>query len=504
MKMVDASIQSWPLHGRRATQALEQSASEGLQPHALMQRAGLAVAKLALALAPHARTIWIACGPGNNGGDGALAAVHLTAWGKRVVLTGIGDPARAPPDALAAWQQAARAGQLPQRLSEDAPQLEDGDICIDALLGVGASRAPEGEMARCIALLNVSAAAVLAIDLPSGLDADTGSHAGSDAARARGGDNWVRAHWTLSLLTLKPGLFTSLGRDAAGEVWFDDLGVQAGSANADAQLNARSGPRPRPHASHKGSYGDLAVVGGAPGMLGAAVLAATAALHGGSGRVFLCALQPMDAGALIAHPELMPRALEAMDPAHTSVVCGCGGGDAVHAVLPRLLSRSRALVLDADALNAIARDSALQSLLLRRAASTGQVCTTVLTPHPLEAARLLGSSTTQVQANRLQAARDLAQRFRCVVVLKGSGTVIAASGQLPAINATGNARLASAGTGDVLAGMIGARLAQGQDAFSAACAAVYEHGFLADRWPLGSALTAGALAKAVGGNPPTL
>ena len=237
MRKIDASSQSWPLHGRHATQALERSASEGLPPHALMQRAGLAVVKLALALAPHARTIWIACGPGNNGGDGAEAAVHLAAWGKRVVLTNIGDPARAPPDALAAWQQAASAGLIPLRLSDDLPQLEDCDLCIDALLGVGASRAPEGEMARCIALLNASVAPVLAIDLPSGLDSDTGTHAGSDEAGTAGGDNWVKADWTLSLLSLKPGLFTGLGRDASGKVWFDDLGVEAGSASADAHLN---------------------------------------------------------------------------------------------------------------------------------------------------------------------------------------------------------------------------------------------------------------------------
>ena len=208
----------------------------------------------------------------------------------------------------------------------------------------------------------------------------------------------------------------------------------------------------------------------------------------------------MDAGALTLHPELLPRGLEAVDPAHTTMVCGCGGGDMVREALPRLLSRSRALVLDADALNAIAKDGSLQTLLERRAAAMGQACATVLTPHPLEAARLLGSSAAQVQANRLQAARELAQRFQCVVVLKGSGTVIAAPGQLPAINATGNARLASAGTGDVLAGMIGARLAQGQDAFDAACAAVCEHGFLADAWPQGSALTASALARSVGGS----
>lgn len=501
MKKVDVSSQSWPLHGQSATRALEKSASANLLPHELMQRAGLAVAKLALALAPHARTIWIACGPGNNGGDGAQAALHLAAWGKRVVLTSVGDPAQAPPDAHAAWQQAARAGLLPVCLGDSGLQLGRSDLCIDALLGVGANRAPEGDMARHITLLNANAAPILAIDLPSGLNADTGTCAGSDAANAPSSRDWVKADWTLSLLSLKPGLFTGLGRDAAGEVWFDDLGVDASAINAMAKLYAPVHQQARPHASHKGNYGDLAVVGGAPGMLGAAVLAATAALHGGAGRVFLCALQPIDGADLIARPELMLRALDAVDPARTTMVCGCGGGGTVHAALPRLLSRSVALVLDADALNAIAVDSALQTLLTRRATSTGQACSTVMTPHPLEAARLLGSSTAKVQANRLEAAQDLAQHFQCVVVLKGSGTVIAAPGQLPTINMTGNARLASAGTGDVLAGMIGARLAQGQDAFKAACAAVHEHGLLADLWPGHSALTAGALANAVGCQP---
>ena len=502
MKKLAAFSQSWPLHGRSATQALEQSAAQGLPPHALMQRAGLAVARLALALAPHARTIWIACGPGNNGGDGAQAAVHLASWGKRVMLTRIGDPNQAPADALGAWQQAGAAGLTPAPMDESAAQLEAGDLCIDALLGMGALRAPEGELARCIALLNASKAPVLAVDLPSGLDADTGTCAASDAAPSAGSDGLVAADWTLSLLSLKPGLFTGLGRDAAGEIWFDELGVDAGAAKPQARLNAPAMPDRRLHASHKGSYGDLAVVGGAPGMLGAATLAATAALHGGAGRVFLCALQPVDAGALIEYPELMPRGLDAIDPAHITVICGCGGGALVHAALPRLLSRSRALVLDADALNAIAKDSALQTLLERRAAAKGQACQTVLTPHPLEAARLLGSSTALVQANRLQAVQSLARRFQCIVVLKGSGTVIAAPGQLPVINRTGNARLASAGTGDVLAGMIGARLAQGQGAMDAACAAVREHGLLADNWPLGSALTASALARSVGGTPP--
>jgi hydroxyethylthiazole kinase-like uncharacterized protein yjeF len=159
-----------------------------------------------------------------------------------------------------------------------------------------------------------------------------------------------------------------------------------------------------------------------------------------------------------------------------------------------VLSRSAQLVLDADALNAIAQDSALQTLLARRA-SAG--LTTVLTPHPLEAARLLGCTVEQVQMDRLAAAQELAQRWSCVVVLKGSGTVIAAPNETPAINPTGNARLACAGTGDVLAGLVGAALARGLAASPAAHLAVFKHGSAADRWPNNEALTAEALAKAV-------
>jgi hydroxyethylthiazole kinase-like uncharacterized protein yjeF len=174
------------------------------------------------------------------------------------------------------------------------------------------------------------------------------------------------------------------------------------------------------------------------------------------------------------------------------VVCGCGGGDAVAAVLPRILSRAPALVLDADGLNAVAGDTSLQTLLRARAARGWR---TVLSPHPLEAARLLGSSTAAVQADRLDAASRLAAQFQCVVVLKGSGTVTAAPDAIPVINPSGNARLATAGTGDVLAGMLGAALAAGLPAFDAACKAVFRHGRLADDWPAGQTLTASRLAE---------
>ncbi|HVE52379.1 MAG TPA: ADP/ATP-dependent (S)-NAD(P)H-hydrate dehydratase, partial [Ramlibacter sp.] len=173
-----------------------------------------------------------------------------------------------------------------------------------------------------------------------------------------------------------------------------------------------------------------------------------------------------------------------------TVACGCGGGDAVAAVVPRAL-RARALVLDADALNAVAADPQLHAQLAARGRRRAP---TVLTPHPLEAARLLATDTSSVQADRLAASRDLAARFGSVVILKGSGTVVAAPDGRTWINPTGNARLAIAGTGDVLAGMVAARLAAGEEAATAAVAAVYLHGLAADRWPAGLPLTAGALA----------
>jgi hydroxyethylthiazole kinase-like uncharacterized protein yjeF len=269
------------------------------------------------------------------------------------------------------------------------------------------------------------------------------------------------------------------------------LGVTPGIA-ASARLLGAPQPPQRSHASHKGSYGDVAIIGGAPGMTGAALLAATAALHHGAGRVFVGLL---DGGSMQAHPqqpELMFRVPGALKLHALAVVCGCGGGEAVRPLLPRVLGEAARLVLDADALNAIASDTALQALLRYRAA---QGLPTVLTPHPLEAARLLGCTTQQIQADRLAAAQQLADRFACVAVLKGSGTVIAAPLRTPAINPTGNARLATAGTGDVLAGMVGARLAAGQYVLDAACDAVYAHGLAADRWPEGKVLTASALAQ---------
>jgi hydroxyethylthiazole kinase-like uncharacterized protein yjeF len=466
----------WPLHDVAGSRAVEQAAAATLAPHALMQRAGLAFARFALAIAPHGKRVWIACGPGNNGGDGFEAAMHLQQWGKQVVVTWNGDEAKAPPDARASLQRARAAGVA---IAGDAPA--QFDVAIDALLGIGSTRPLEGPMREWADRMNVFAGPVLAVDIPSGLASDTGNGEG------------VRATHTLSLLTLKPGLFTAQGRDASGEVWFDDLDVDASARDPFAYLSGPPELARRPHASHKGTWGDVAVIGGAPGMTGAALLAGSAALHAGAGRVFVGLLGdplPVD----IAQPELMLRPWDSLDLAAMTVACGCGGGDAVRAVLPKAISTARALVLDADALNVIAADTQLHALLQARGRRARP---TAITPHPLEAARLLGQSAKDVQADRIGAARELAQRFACVVVLKGSGSIIAAPDRSAQINPTGNARLATAGMGDVLAGLLAARLHSQGDAFEAASGAVFDHGRVADTWPAGRALTASALARAL-------
>ncbi|MEO7390720.1 MAG: NAD(P)H-hydrate dehydratase [Ramlibacter sp.] len=466
----------WPLFDAASSRAIEKAAGAALPVHALMQRAGLALARLALALAPRARCIWIACGPGNNGGDGLEAARHLTQWGKTVTVTWSGDERNMPADAEESLRQARAAGVV--FLASPPPQW---DLAIDAMLGLGRGRPLEAAMAEWAGALSGNSAPVLAVDLPSGLDADTGTSAA------------VRASHTLSLLTLKPGLFMAGGRDACGEVWFDDLGVTEPSQQPNAWLGGPAPAAARVHASHKGNYGDVAIIGGAPGMTGAALLAASAALHAGAGRVFAGLLDGGSMAVDVSQPELMFRDWDTLNLAETTIACGCGGGDAVRAVLPKVLGAAGRLVLDADALNAIAADTQLQSLLMSRS-RRGRV--TVLTPHPLEAARLLEASAAKVQEDRLHAAGVLVERYGCVVALKGSGSVIAGPGRPPVINPTGNARLSTAGTGDVLAGMIAARMAGGAPAFEAATGGVFDHGLAADRWPAGRPLTASALARA--------
>ena len=505
---------SQPLYSVATTRQIERQAAATLGPHTLMQRAGLAVARLALALTPNARRIWIACGPGNNGGDGFEAALHLHQWGKEVIVTWTGLPegkCKSPPDAYASRQRALAAGVA---LAAEAPHAFD--LSIDALLGIGATLDPArvgtAQMQHWLDLMQKSSAPCLAVDVPSGLNADSGTSSRELAPKSIANIDpsiGTRGLFTLSLLTLKPGLFTASGRDCAGEVWFGALGSDAQVIASRAQPCAwllgldptyQAAKRRAAHASHKGTFGDVAVIGGqsssaaATHMAGAALLAARAALHAGAGRVFVALLGTDGPHVDPLQPELMFRTPEALDLKNEVVVCGCGGGEAVKNVISRVLSSATRAVLDADALNAIANDPNLQTQVQARHA---RGYSTVLTPHPLEAARLAGSSAAAIQADRLAAAEQLALRFKCVVVLKGSGTVIAAPERTSMVNFSGNALLATAGTGDVLAGMIGAGMARGLNDFEAACSAVFDHGRRADTWAAarpGQGLTASALA----------
>jgi hydroxyethylthiazole kinase-like uncharacterized protein yjeF len=480
------SQDKWPLYNVAQTRSIETEAQAALPAYTLMQRAGLATAQLALAIAPHAQKIWIACGPGNNGGDGLEAAVHLQTWGKQPIVTWLSPDGRYPADAQQAWQRAKATGVT---FTQQIP--EQFDLAIDALLGIGAQRPPEGVIAEWLDALQATASPVLCVDIPTGLNADTGEWLGTTKVQASN----TQRH-TLSLLTLKPGLFTADGRDASGQVWFNDLRVETTQACTAWLQPHITTPSDRPHNTHKGSFGDVSVIGGAQGMSGAAALAGVAALHGGAGRVFAGVMDASARDAIsAAHPPLMVRAPEDLNLQTSTVVCGCGGGNDIHALLPYVLSSAQQLVLDADALNAVARDTSLQSLLIKRSTRHKP---TVLTPHPLEAARLLNCTAKDVQHNRLLAAQQLADQFQCVVVLKGSGSIIASPRHTPVINGSGNALLATAGTGDVLAGLTGAYIARHEDAFEATCQAVLAHGHVADQWPTkGPALDAALLAASV-------
>ncbi|MDE1929906.1 MAG: NAD(P)H-hydrate epimerase, partial [Burkholderiales bacterium] len=323
----------WPLHDAAASRAAEQTAIAAAAPQALMARAGLAVARLALALAPTRRRVQVWAGPGNNGGDGLVAARHLAGAGLEVRVALLGDPALRPADAARTLRDAQQAGVA---IDSALPAPDREALHIDALLGLGASRAPAGVIAAAIEALGDGRAPVLAVDIPSGLHPDHGTRLGSAA---------VRATATLALLTLKPGCHTGVGRDHAGAVWFDDLGVDAGPPTA--RLAGPAASAPRAHGTHKGSYGDVVIIGGAAGMAGAAWLAARAAAAAGAGRVYCNPLDPAASLLDATQAELMGRREVWLAPAAqlaaTTVACGCGGGDAVRAVLPALLTGVRRL-----------------------------------------------------------------------------------------------------------------------------------------------------------------
>jgi hydroxyethylthiazole kinase-like uncharacterized protein yjeF len=449
---------------------IEAAALAATGPGALMRRAGAAAATLAARLLRSGARVLALAGPGNNGGDALEAAALLAYQGIAVTVRFCGDADKLPADAAQALR---RAQASPVHFDAAARIDADWSLVIDGLFGIGLARPITGDIALLIAAVNALSCPVLALDVPSGLNADTGIVVGPDGIA-------VRASHTVTFIADKPGLHTADGCDHAGIVEVASLDVVAALyppptmlLSAPALFDAHA--RPRLKNSHKGSYGDVAVIGGAHGMAGAVVLAARCAAFSGAGRVYAGYLDQPPAFDPV-HPEIMCRHAADIDVARAAIVAGPGFGSdpAARQMLSRLIDASGPLVLDADALNLIAADPALQDQL---AARTGA---TLMTPHPLEAARLLGTDSRTVQSDRLRTARSIARRFAAIVVLKGSGSVIAHPDGLAVINPTGNPALATGGTGDVLAGLCGSLLAQGWPAWEAALGAVWLHGAAAD------------------------
>jgi hydroxyethylthiazole kinase-like uncharacterized protein yjeF len=470
---------------------LEQAALSGRDPAPLTARAGLAAAELARTLAGDSgRPVLILAGPGNNGGDALVVALHLRQWWFRVTVVCLGGPGKYAGEAAAAlreWQ--ACGGELATAI----PATQDWALVIDGLFGIGLQRELSGDYAALVESVNSLDAPVLALDLPSGLDADSGRVHGCAIA----------ADHTITFIALKPGLLTLDGPDHCGNIHLADLGLADAVAAAphgvlitDGVLNHLLPPRPRN--SHKGTYGSAGIVGGAPGMTGAALLAGRAALKCGAGRVYAGLLAgdapPVDP----LQPELMLRPADGvLRLDHLSALAigpGLGDGPDAAEYLDWALESDQPLLLDADALNLSAAFPALKDKLKQR------VATTILTPHPAEAARLLGCSTAEIQHNRVAAALRLAGECNAGVVLKGCGSICAWPDGHWAVNASGNPGMAAAGMGDVLSGMIVALLAQGVGEQHALTAAVHLHGAAADRLVAGGigpvGLTAGEVIDA--------
>ncbi|WPL18917.1 Nicotinamide nucleotide repair protein [Thiorhodovibrio winogradskyi] len=446
----------------------------GIPGETLMERAGTALWRLIQDRWPQAGRLTILAGPGNNGGDGYVVARLAHRAGRQVRLVRLGDHSRLSGAAATAAAAYAEAGG---RVATWPAWPDASDLILDALLGTGLTRAVTGDMAAAIRRVNQSRAPVLAVDIPSGLSADTGQILG-DA---------IHATLTLSFIGLKQGLFTGDGPDCVGDVRFDALEVPAAVyASTVAAARRTDWPKeasripPRPRSAHKGHCGHVLVVGGAPGMSGAARLCGEAALRTGAGLVRV-ATHPEHAALLnLTRPELMVAAISTPDQLAplleqaTVVALGPGlgrdpwGRALFEHVLQAEQSGPRPLVLDADALNLLAEQP-------------GRRDNWILTPHPGEAARLLACTTADIAQDRFAAATQLQQGYGGTVVLKGAGTLITSSGQPgPALCSQGNPGMASGGMGDALTGIIGALLAQGLDLEQAASAGVCLHAAAAD------------------------
>jgi hydroxyethylthiazole kinase-like uncharacterized protein yjeF len=486
---------------------IEATALVGLPPGSLMRAAGKAAANLVKDLTSKTSTtkvsVLVLCGPRNNGGDALETAclLALADYDVSIVLCGGSRQfsAEAQLSLVRAQHSPAKFIDIDQALAQLITQ--SCSFVIDGLFGIGLSRPITGSAASMIVQLNRLTGAtrpiVVALDIPSGLDADSGQIIGDQGVA-------VRATHTITFIANKPGLHTGAGRDYAGSVTVANLQISSGffpvpqAHLIDRSMFAEMFPA-RAHDSNKGSFGNVAVIGGAAGMTGAPLLSARAAIHCGAGRVYL-GFVGASIGVDSLHPELMCRQASELDVRQHVVVIGPGLGDGAEAeaALSRALTDAPSIVIDADALNLIAIRPVLQKLLTERRQNG---VASIITPHPLEAARLLALSTKQVQADRWRSAERLAQIFNATVILKGSGSIVATPDAPIYINSTGNPALATAGTGDVLAGICGALLAQGMTENHAATAAVWLHGLAADNLveqgvgPVG--LTASELIPAV-------
>jgi hydroxyethylthiazole kinase-like uncharacterized protein yjeF len=436
---------------------------------ALMERAGGVAAEIAMAmLAARRGDVVVLAGPGNNGGDAYVCARKLRERGVAVCVVSSGashSPGEAA-DALAALRSTDVA-------FAPAPPAATPALIVDGLFGVGLSRALAPPYAAWVAWANGSGAPILALDVPSGLDAATGvAYAPAIAATA-----------TATFIALKPGLLTCDGPDHCGTLSVHALGLDADIPTPGVRLEWRAlvphlPPilgRPQ-RKSHKGTYGRACVVGGAEGLVGAALLAGRSAIRLGAGRVVvgLAARNPPLVDML--SPELMLREADALGTDHDAWVVGpgLGGGERARALLEKVLAIDQPVVVDADALNAIAGERTLVGMVAARRS------TTLATPHPAEAARLLQCTTEEVQADRVGAATNIARTLRAHVVLKGAGSIVARPDGTFDINASGNPALATAGSGDVLAGILGALLAQNVAGGEALRIGVCLHGAAAD------------------------
>ena len=462
------------IYSTEQARAIDRRASEefAIPSAELMARAGRAAAALVLSRWPLAQRIVVLCGPGNNGGDGYVVASLLQASVRDVAVFAFGEPhAARNPDAYAGFQAFRRNGVFIAE-SELNQALTNADLVVDALFGIG-TRPLSGELAVIVARLNSLNKSVLALDVPSGLDSDTGA---ADLA--------VRASETITFIAYKLGLFTGQARRFVGKLSLATLdlapAVFAGlEPVASALTSSAFAKTERAVSAHKGQFGHVWAVGGAPGFSGAVHLCAQAALRAGAGRVSVITDASNVAGLVTARPELMVRSAADIPDFLTGMVLAIGPGLSKSAwartLFAQALNWPGPRVFDADALNLLAE------LGLDGTAPTILGPNTVLTPHPAEAARLLCSDTAAVEGDRPAAARALAAKYGCVVLLKGAGTLIVAPNLPLAVCLFGNAGMASGGMGDVLTGVIAALLAQGLSAFDSAEQGALLHAQAGDR-----------------------